>query len=92
MVIPPEVNRARILARALFSDPEMMAVADALELEARRLSGDPDMGMMRALEYMAARGMIAAQAILDALDCAQVRGPERARLVKRARSKLRIVR
>jgi hypothetical protein len=50
------------------------------------------MGMMRALEYMAARGMIAAQAILDALDCAQVRGPERARLVKRARSKLRIVR
>ena len=76
----------------MFSDPELLRRVEELEVEAKRLSGDSTMGMMRPLRYLAACGHVAAQGLLNALDCAQTDGPERRRLIRRARSRLIVVR
>lgn len=87
-----DVRRAYLVSRHLFREPGMLERVEELIAEARKLAREPHMGMMRALKFLAARGDVAAQGFLKALAAAQLAGPERDRQLRRARSKLRIVR
>ena len=66
-MLPPEVKKAFLVSRDLFSEPGVADRADELTAEACRLAGKR-MATMTALRFLAARGHKEAQGFLAALE------------------------